>query len=218
MARRRGLHIALASLAVVGALIAIYFVITVVQVWRVAESDDRSTSQAIVVLGAAQYDGRPSPVFQSRLDHALDLWKAGVAPIIVVTGGKQLGDRFTESSSGANYLLERGVPDTAILRETTSRNSWESLAAASIFLKADGITRVTLVSDPFHMLRTQLIAEDLGLSAITSPTDSSPISGLDEFWQYLSESARVSLGRIFGFDVVARATRTGVTLTRSSSR
>lgn len=180
-----------------------------VQVWRVADSDDRAKTQAIVVLGAAQYDGRPSPVFAARLDHAFALWEKGVAPIIVVTGGKLPGDRFTEASSGANYLLERGVPDSAILRETTSRNSWESLAAAARFLKADGISRVTLVSDPFHMLRTQLIAQDLGLEATTSSTQSSPISGFDEITRYFAEAARVAVGRVFGFDVVARS---GVTI------
>ncbi|MSO18499.1 MAG: YdcF family protein, partial [Acidimicrobiia bacterium] len=149
---------------------------------------------------------KPSPVFAARLDHALELWKKGVAPLIVVTGGKQPGDRFTEASSGANYLLARGVPDSAILRETTSRNSWESLAAAARFLKADGISRVTLVSDPFHMLRAQLIAQDLGLEATTSSTQSSPISGIDEITRYFFEAARVSVGRVFGFDVVARRT------------
>ena len=208
MTPRRGIRIVLTGVVLISVLLAGYFLITVFQVWRASDSDDRAKTQAIVVLGAAQYDGKPSPVFVARLDHALELWKKGVAPLIVVTGGKQPGDRFTEASSGANYLLARGVPDSAILRETTSRNSWESLAAAARFLKADGISRVTLVSDPFHMLRTQLIAQDLGLEATTSSTQSSPISGIDEITRYFFEAARVSVGRVFGFDVVARRTST----------
>ena len=126
MTPRRGIRIALTGVVLISVLLAGYFLITVFQVWRASDSDDRAKTQAIVVLGAAQYDGKPSPVFVARLDHALELWKKGVAPLIVVTGGKQPGDRFTEASSGANYLLARGVPDSAILRETTSRNSWES--------------------------------------------------------------------------------------------
>ena len=90
----------------------------------------RGPSDAIVVLGAAQYDGRPSPVLAARLDHALELYDDGVAPMIVVTGGRQPGDRFTEATASATYLHEHGVPDAAILRETTGRSSWESLAAA----------------------------------------------------------------------------------------
>jgi uncharacterized SAM-binding protein YcdF (DUF218 family) len=186
-----------------------YYLITFVQVWRAAGDDDRRPSEAIIVLGAAQYNGTPSSVFKARLDHAYQLWKEHVAPTIVVTGGKQPGDRFTEAGSGAAYLHKLGVPDEAILRETTSHSSWESLAASARFLQDRGIRRVVLVSDPFHSLRIRLIAEELGFDAVTSPTRTSPISGLDEWLRFASEAVRVAFGRIFGFGSLARASRVG---------
>jgi uncharacterized SAM-binding protein YcdF (DUF218 family) len=189
-------------------LILAFYLVTFVQVWRAADADDRGTSEAIIVLGAAQYDGRPTDVFKARLDHAADLWHAGVAPTIVVTGGKQPGDRFTEAGAGADYLHDKGVPDEAILRETTGNSSWESLAASARFLQERGIRKVTLVSDPFHSLRIKLIAEELGFDAATSPTRSSPISGVDEWLRYGSEAVRVAVGEVFGFGRLARTTDT----------
>lgn len=194
----------LGGIAVLVALLVGYYVVTVVQVWRAARADDARPSDAIVVLGAAQYDGRPSPAFAARLDHARDLYEAGVAPLVVVTGGKQPGDRFTEASVGADYLIARGLPDEAILRETTSHSSWESLQASARFLFPRGVRRVVLVSDPFHSLRIRLTAEEIGFDAVTSPTRTSPIRGLDEWQRFLGEGLRVAVGRIFGF---GRATR-----------
>ena len=182
----------------------VYFTITFVQVVLAARRDNARPSQAIVVLGAAQYDGRPSPVFEARLDHAVDLYTDAIAPTIVVTGGKQEGDRFTEAAAGADYLHSRGVPDTAILRETTSRSSWESLSATANFLEERGMTRVVLVSDPFHSLRLEAIADELGLDAVTSPTRTSPITGLSEWWRFFTETLRVGAGRILGFGRLAR--------------
>ncbi len=190
---------------VVVLILAAYFVVTFVRVWRAAEGDAREKTQAIIVLGAAQYDGRPTDVFKARLDHAAALWEEGVAPTIVVTGGKQPGDRFTEAGAGAEYLHSLGVPDDAILRETTGRSSWESLAASARFLQERGIRDVTLVSDPFHSLRIRLIAEELGFEAHTSPTRSSPIGGVDEWLRYGSEAVRVAFGEVFGFGRLARA-------------
>jgi uncharacterized SAM-binding protein YcdF (DUF218 family) len=194
----------LVALGVVVAVLVGYYVVTVIQVWRAARADDARPSDAIIVLGAAQYDGAPSPAFAARLDHAADLFDRGVAPLVVVTGGKQPGDRFTEATAGADYLIARGVPDSAILRETTSRNSWESLRASARFLFPRGVERVVLVSDPFHSLRIRLTAEEIGFDAVTSPTRTSPIRGAAEWRRFLGEGARVALGRIFGF---GRATR-----------
>jgi uncharacterized SAM-binding protein YcdF (DUF218 family) len=197
------------ALRVVLVLVAagfVYFLVTFVQVWRAARADNARPSQAIVVLGAAQYDGRPSDVFRARLDHAADLYEDGIAPTIVVTGGKQEGDRFTEATAGAEYLHSRGVPDSAILRETTSHSSWESLSASANFLEARGMTRVVLVSDPFHSLRIESIADDLGLDAATSPTRTSPIGGIGEWWRFVTETLRVAVGRVIGFERLARGT------------
>jgi uncharacterized SAM-binding protein YcdF (DUF218 family) len=193
----------------VAVLLVLYYVVTLIQVWQAGEDDDRRRSEAIIVLGAAQYDGTPSDVFRARLDHARTLWEEKVAPTIVVTGGKQPGDRFTEAQAGANYLIEHGVPDASILRETTSHTSFESLAASARFLQDRGIDRVVLVSDPFHSLRIRLIAEELGFDAVTSPTRTSPISGFDEWIRYATEALRVAFGRIFGFGRLARASRVG---------
>ncbi|MFN8035569.1 MAG: YdcF family protein [Acidimicrobiia bacterium] len=190
------------------AVIAVgYFLVTFVQVWRSSRADHRRPSQAIVVLGAAQYDGRPSAVLRARLDHAADLYRAGIAPTVVVTGGKVPGDRYTEATVGADYLHSRGVPDSAILRETTSRSSWESLEAASRFLRAQHRTRVTLVSDPFHSLRIELIARELGLDPVTSPTRTSPIRGLAEWRRFFTETLRVMAGRVIGWGRLARRVR-----------
>lgn len=194
----------LVALAVLVAVLLGYYVITVFQVWRAARADDARPSDAIVVLGAAQYDGTPSPAFAARLDHAKQLYDQGIAPLIVVTGGKQPGDRFTEAAVGADYLIAKGVPDDVILRETTSRNSWESLQASARFLFPRGVEKVVLVSDPFHSLRIRLTAEEIGFDAVTSPTRTSPIDGIAEWRRFLGEGARVAVGRIFGF---GRATR-----------
>jgi uncharacterized SAM-binding protein YcdF (DUF218 family) len=192
---------------VIGILLILFYLVTFVRVWRAADEDDRTKTEAIIVLGAAQYDGRPTDVFKARLDHAAALWRDDVAPTIVVTGGKQPGDRFTEAEAGAAYLHQLGVPDDAILRETTSQSSWESLAASARFLQQRGIAAVTLVSDPFHSLRIRLIAEELGFEAHVSPTRTSPISGGDVWLRYLTESLRVAFGEVFGFGRLARATR-----------
>jgi uncharacterized SAM-binding protein YcdF (DUF218 family) len=181
------------------AIVFLYLSVTFFQVWRQARRDDARPSDAIVVLGAAQYDGTPSPVLAARLDHALDLYEAGVAPMIVVTGGRQEGDRFTEATAAATYLHEHGVPDDAILRETNGRSSWESLAASGQFLEERGMTDVVLVSDPYHAARIDDIADEVGLDAVTSPTRTSPISGGDEWRRFGTETLRVAAGRIFGY-------------------
>ena len=195
------------AVVIVAVVLFGYYVVTVYQVWRAARHDGARPSQAIIVLGAAQYNGTPSPVFRARLDHAAVLYKQGIAPMIVVTGGKIAGDEFTEAGAGADYLHTLGIPDDAILRETTSRNSWESLRASARFLKGRGITRVVLVSDPFHSLRIRLIAEEIGFDAVTSPTETSPIHGLAEWRRFFGEGLRVAAGRIFGFGRLDRATR-----------
>lgn len=197
--RRRWLRVGgWTALALLG-IVVLYFGVTFYQVWRAARSDDARPAQAIVVLGAAQYDGRPSDVLAARLDHAIGLYERGIAPTIVVTGGGQEGDRFTEATASASYLHEHGVPDEAILRETTGHSSWESLAASARFLEEEGITDVVLVSDPFHSARIDAIADELGLDAVTSPTQTSPIKGFAEWRRLGTETLRVGVGRVIGF-------------------
>jgi uncharacterized SAM-binding protein YcdF (DUF218 family) len=187
----------------------LYFAVTFVQVWQAGRRDGARPTEAVVVLGAAQYDGRPSKVLRARLDHAADLYKQGLAPTVVVTGGRAVGDRFTESAAGANYLHGRGVPDEAILREATGRNSWESLAASARFLRARGIDDVVLVSDPFHAARITAIAGELGLRAASSPTRTSPIVGVNELRHMVTETAQLAVGRIIGFRRLVRVEQVG---------
>ena len=120
-----------AGLVVAGVL---YLAVTFAQVYRAARRDEAQPAEAIVVFGTAQYDGEPSPVLAARLDHAIELYEAKLAPVVVVTGGNQPGDRFTEAAASATYLLERGVPDEDVLREVSGTSSWQSLAAVSEFL------------------------------------------------------------------------------------
>jgi uncharacterized SAM-binding protein YcdF (DUF218 family) len=180
-------------------LIFLYLSVTFVQVWLASRRDEARRSDAIVVLGAAEYDGRPSPVLAARLDHAILLYEKGIAPVIVVTGGKEPGDRFTEAGASADYLHKHAIPDRAILRETTGRTSWESLEAAARFLEDGGMKRVVLVSDPYHSARIKAIAHEVGLDAVTSPTRTSPIKGMSAFKRLLGETLRVAAGRLFGY-------------------
>ncbi len=177
----------------------VYGLVTFFQVWSAARSDQARTSEAIVVLGTAQYNGRPSPVLKARLDHAVALYRRKLAPVIVVTGGSQPGDRVTEATASANYLLAQGVPDDAVLREVSGSSSWQSLAAVAAFLDDRNIDEVLLVSDPFHSYRIRAIADELGLKGRTSPTRTSPISGVTEAQYMARETAAVALGRIIGF-------------------
>jgi uncharacterized SAM-binding protein YcdF (DUF218 family) len=181
------------------AITFVYLSVVFVQVWMAARRDDARPADAIIVLGAAQFDGRASKVLAARLDHAIDLYRKGIAPIVVVTGGKQPGDRFTEASVGAAYLHDHDVPESAILRETTGRTSWQSLAAAARFLKERNLKSVVLVSDPYHSARIEDVAHDVGLKAATSPTRTSPIKGAGEWRRFFTETIRVAAGRIFGY-------------------
>jgi uncharacterized SAM-binding protein YcdF (DUF218 family) len=179
--------------------------VTFVQVWQASRRDEARRSSAIVVLGAAQYNGEPSAVLRARLDHAAALYHKGFADTVVVTGGRQPGDRFTEATASAFYLGKQGVPDSAVLREVQGRSSWESLAAASAFLKQRGLKRVVLVSDGFHAARIKAMASELGLDPATSPTRTSPITGMSEAGYLARETVAVAAGRVVGFRRVSGA-------------
>ena len=145
------------------------------RIWTQGQRDEQRQVDAIVVMGAAQYDGRPSPVFAARLDHAIELYRAGVAPNLVVTGGKAPGDRTTEAASARDYAIAHGVPAGAILLEDQSRNTLESITAVSGLLRANDLVATVFVSDRPHMLRVLRMAGDAGITAWGSPTRTSPI-------------------------------------------
>src|SRR3954453_5567126 len=185
-------------------LALVYLAVTFVQVWLASRRDEAQPAQAIVVLGAAQYNGRPSAVVRARPDHAASLYERGLADIVVVTGGKQPGDEFTEAQASADYLAGKGIPQDKVLRETQGRNSWQSLASSAAFLKRDGRTSVLLVSDPFHAARIAAMAGELGLQAHVSPTRSSPIRGAANVQHMGKETVKVAVGRIVGFRRLVR--------------
>jgi uncharacterized SAM-binding protein YcdF (DUF218 family) len=140
------------------------------RIWQQSRRDELAPADAIVVLGAAQYDGRPSAVFRARLDHALYLYHEGFAATIIVTGGKQPGDRFTEAEAGRDYLSTQGVPEDAIVMESKGRTTLESLRAVADLAPDAGIKSILLVSDPLHSARVKRMATDLGFErALASP-------------------------------------------------
>ena len=177
--------------------------ITVIVAWSVSAAsvllwgarDRARASEAIVVLGAAQYVGRPSPVLRARLDHALDLWQRGLAPRLIFTGGTGLGDTTSEAAVSRIYALKHGVPDTAILMENEGRTTRESLAAVSAIMHARQMRTAILVSDPFHMLRLRILSTQYGVDAYTSPTKTSPISAnkAQALAYVISESIKVPM-------------------------
>ena len=155
---------------------AIVYTVSLVMVLVVSQQDERRPVDAIIVLGAAQYNGRPSPVLRARLDHALGLYRDGLAPVVVVTGGVGLGDTTSEALVGKRYLVTSGVPLKSVVAQPQGRTTMASMTAVALWLRRRGFHRVLLVSDPFHMFRLRLEARRTALEAYTSPTESSPIS------------------------------------------
>jgi len=193
------LKLVLKILVVVVAAVVVYFAVTLVQVWLTSRQYDPQPAQAIVVLGAAQYNGVPSPDLQARLDEALLLYRKGDAKLIAVTGNKEPGDQFTEAETGARYLESKGVPATDIV-EAGGDDSWANLSDVAPELKARGATTVLMVTDPFHEDRSMAIATDVGLTPHPTPTQTSPIKGWSTVPYFLKEAVGVSVGRIIGYD------------------
>ncbi|MDH5234582.1 MAG: YdcF family protein [Gemmatimonadota bacterium] len=157
------------TFAVAGAA-ALLWTASAIGVLFVASRDRAAVADAIVVLGAAQYQGRPSPVLRARLDHAVGLYARGLAPRLVLTGGISEGDRESEAAVSRKYVLRAGVPDSSVLLENEGRTTGQSLSAVGQLLAARNLRRVVLVSDPFHLFRASLVARRHGLEVLTSPT------------------------------------------------
>jgi uncharacterized SAM-binding protein YcdF (DUF218 family) len=181
--------------------------VTVFSLWVVSAAavlvwsarDEARPAQAIVVLGAAQYSGKPSPVLRARLDHALDLWNRHLASLLILTGGTGSGDTTSEAAVGRKYAKRHGVPDSAILVENEGRTTSESMRAVAGMLEVRGLQSALLVSDPFHMLRLRILARRFGFTPYTSPTRTSPISpNREERWKYMfSESIKAPMAFFF---------------------
>jgi len=173
----------LARVAVAGCLgLAIIASYATFRIWEQGQRDEQRPADAIVVMGAAQYDGRPSPIFAARLEHAVALYHAGLAPRLIVTGGKAIGDRTTEAASAKAYAIARGVPAEAILTEDRSRTTLESIRAVGDILRGNDLETAVFVSDRPHMLRVLRMAADDGITAWGSPTRTSPIETDPPAW------------------------------------
>ncbi len=161
----------------VGALVIGALIVggTAFRVWQVARIDEQRPVDAVVVLGAAQYDGEPSSIFAARLRHAEGLYRDGSAPLIVTAGGSREGDLVTEAEAGRRYLLGRGVPAGAVVAVGEGSDTLGSLQAVAARAERDGWSSALVVSDPWHSLRARTMARDSGLSAWTSPTRSGPV-------------------------------------------
>jgi uncharacterized SAM-binding protein YcdF (DUF218 family) len=200
--RRRWVAVAAGPVVVITVA---YLLLSFWQVRSTGRSDEARPVGAIVVMGAAQYDGRPSPQLAARLDHVVELWAQDLAPTVVVTGGNQPGDRFTEAAASAAYLVERGVPEAAIIAEETGTTTFESLSNVAALL-GDTDRSLLLVTDPYHALRSKLTAQEVGFEAFVSPTPSSVVTGSTEFRREVGEAAGVAVGRIIGFERLSSLT------------
>ena len=152
----------------------------------VGQRDDARPADAIIVLGAAAYDAKPSPVFEERIRHGIDLYRRGLAPKLIFTGGYGRGGaRFSESQVARRYALRQGVPDKAILIESLSRNTHDNLRQASLLMQQHQLHDVIVVSDPLHMARALRISKELGIRAVGSPTPTSRFRTFATRWRFL---------------------------------
>lgn len=161
--------------------------------------DQARPTGAIVVLGAAQYVGRPSPVLRARLDHAVFLWRRNLAPVLIVSGGVGTGDTTSEAAVSQRYVVQHGVPREAVLLETEGRTTSQSMAGIAALMRVRQRRDVLLVSDPFHMLRLTILARRHGLEPYASPTPTSLIAANPTVrWKYaLSESIKAPFAFVF---------------------
>jgi uncharacterized SAM-binding protein YcdF (DUF218 family) len=194
------LRLAWRILSLLVAVIVIYFAVTLVQVWLTSRDNAPQPAGAILVMGAAEYNGTPSPDLMARLNEAANLFDKKKASLIMVTGGKEAGDVFTEAEAGANYLTKvKGVPAADIL-QAGGDNTYENVAEAAPLLVAHHATTVLVTTDPFHEDRSMAIASSFSLSPSPTPTQTSPIKGWSTVPYFLKEAVGVSLGRIVGFN------------------
>jgi uncharacterized SAM-binding protein YcdF (DUF218 family) len=176
---------------------------TALAIWWNARQDSRPASDAIVVLGSAQYNGVPSSIFAARLEHAIALYDDGVAPMIVTVGGKASGDQFTEAEAGRDYLANSGIPGDALLAVPEGVDTLESMRAVSTAFDERGWSSAVLVTDPWHAMRAERMAEDAGIQAQSSPTRQGPAvqTRATQFRYILRETAAYLLYRATGESV-----------------
>lgn len=172
----------------------LYFLVTLVQVFFAEDDVDTIQADAIIVMGAAQVNGTPSPVFQERLDHAYNLWNSGRSSVIFTTGATYEGEAQSEGKVGADYLRGRGVDDEAIVQIVDGENTYQQLTAAALQLDDRSLETVLLVSDGYHNYRLLDIADEVGIDAFVSPSAVEASIG-----NYFREASAVSIGRVTGY-------------------
>jgi uncharacterized SAM-binding protein YcdF (DUF218 family) len=188
------------ALVLAPVMLIAYLGFNLAQVVATGRSYTTAPGEVIVVLGAAQYDGRPSPQLRARLDEVVRIFQTGEIPWVMVTGGRVSGDRFSEAEASARYLIAAGVPDLAILVEDQGATTYASLRSAAEILREKDLTHVVLVTDPFHSLRSRLIAQEVGLEAVSAPTRSSVVKGTNNLRLHLREALGVAVGRLISFE------------------
>ena len=187
--------------------VLLYFVVTFVQIWLTGHEHSTSSAQAILVFGTTENNGQPSPELQARLDQALYLYQHHRAPWIVVTGGKRPGDTHTEAGVSATYLEAHGVAATHILKGY-GNDTWQNVSTVITQLRAQRITTVLCVTDPFHEYRAMAIASSQGLVPSPSPVRNSPTSTHSLWRYYLKETLEVGVGRLIGYGRLSSWTTT----------
>ncbi len=186
------------ALVITVVLLAGYVVVTAVQVWLTSRRSDARPAEAVVVMGAAQYDGVPSPDLAARLGEAESLLRRHLAPIVVVTGYKEPGDRYTEAQASGTWLVDHGLAADEIV-EVGGSDSWANLSDAANVLHRRGLDKVLIVTDGFHEDRSLAIATDVGLQAWPAPVSDSPISGWSSVPYFAKETLGVAVGRVVGY-------------------
>src|SRR5262245_38298608 len=189
---KRGVRIAI---AVAAAVLAAEIVYLAVLVARESVRDEAQPADVILVLGAAEYRGRPSPVFKARLDHALDLYYRQLAPRIMTTGGAGGDPVFTEGGVGRTYLAGRGVPSEAVIAETESESTLESTAMAGEIMNRMGLRSVIAVTDGYHVYRVKRMLQSRGLTVYGSPRKEQRTAELQDRWNYVRQAIGYLLWR-----------------------
>jgi vancomycin permeability regulator SanA len=187
-------------ISTIAVLLLVVWASFVVAIIDAGNRDEARTADAIIVLGAAQYEGRPSPVLKARLDHAAELWARGLAPRLIVTGGRGVGDTTSEAAVGRRYLAQHGVPADRISMDTAGLSTSQSMVAARRFLNDEAHPTVLIVSDPFHMLRLAILARRLQMNPLLSPNRTSPISSrrMQRLRYVLAESIKAPYALVVG--------------------
>ena len=195
--RRRPRHWILWSAGLVAALIAVFLLITSIKIVREASREELRPVDAIVVFGAAEYSGRPSPVYRARLDHAFDLFQLNIAPVVITTGGSGSDPQYSEGGVGRDYLMRRGIPERSLIAETQSSDTAQSAQRVAVIMRANGMHTCVAVSDEYHVFRTKELLENQGFQVYVAPRPGSrPHSRWQRALAVLRESVSYLLWRL----------------------